>query len=144
MLHRIGPLHWPVWSCACRKQKFLVRKACWKLFQYNTETRYIWFYNNVKTVVPTDDLEPCISRLVPIPPTICNHILNFIYLWADWSQLMVGCLKKISVLQAQLWDHLVFRTILVFLFSGMHTNHHSQAFFPIEMTSISSKSFDPE
>ena len=37
--------------------------------------------------------------------------------------------KKNSVLQAQLWDQLVLRTILVFLFSGMHTDHDLQAFF---------------
>ena len=40
-----------------------------------------------------------------------------------------GCLKKFSVLQAQLWDHLVLRTILAFLLSGIHIDHDSRAFF---------------
>ena len=40
-----------------------------------------------------------------------------------------GCLKKLSVLQAQLRDHLVLRTILLFSFSGMHIDHDSWAFF---------------
>ena len=37
--------------------------------------------------------------------------------------------EKNSVLQAQLWDYLVLRTILAFLFSGMHTDHDLRGFF---------------
>ena len=52
-----------------------------------------------------------------------------------------GCLTKFSVLQAQLWDHLILWTILGFLLSGMHGDW--QAFLCAEMTSISSKKFWP-
>ena len=51
---------------------------------------------------------------------ICNFVLK--YHQAVW--------KKNSVLQAQLWDHLVLRIILAFLFSGTHTDHRSGLFIP--------------
>ena len=105
-----------------------------------------------------------VSPMVPIAAILENlhseqpcygFLLKFLSLCSQTSTNLVNCFltivslvshvkdfDKISVLQAQLWDLLVLRTILAFLFSGKHTNHHSRVFFCIEMTR--SKNFDPE
>ena len=64
--------------------------------------------------------------------------------WQSTGTLTPGCLKKNSVLHAWFWDHLVLQTILAFLSSRTHRDHHSKAFFCIGMTSLSSKNFDSE
>ena len=91
-------------------------------------------------------LKICTSTHLPLVPHVCISIVsgNGLPPFRHQAISSAGCRKKISVLQAPLWDHLVLQTILAFLFSRMHTDHDSQPFFCEEMTSISSKKFDPE
>ena len=83
-----------------------------------------------------------ISCLVPVDVTYwwrhqytkafwCNYDVQLLLLNYD-IMCKPGCLKKFFVIQAQLWDHLVLRIILIFLLSGTHTGHHSQAFFALK------------
>ena len=76
-------------------------------------------------------LKICTSTHLPLVPHVCISIVsgNGLLPFRHQAISSAGCRKKISVLQAPLWDHLVLQTILAFLFSRMHTDHDSQAFF---------------